>query len=141
MHRRAEFKESGERPVSLGVLGTLTHCGPKQGGSGWLLVSRRGKQIASFTSMEQVPGARSGSVRQDVGFMLEAKEGELGASCRTPPRQCWLLPAVEAGEKALRPSSASALIASVLVLTHHLQEATGDESLGSKLHFILHKEA
>lgn len=115
MHRRAEFKESGERPVSLGVLGALTHWGPKQGGSGWLPVSRGGK--ASFASMKQVPGARLGSVRQDVGFMLEAKEGELGASCRTPPRQCWLLPAVEAGEKALRPSSASALIASVLVLT------------------------
>lgn len=41
--------------------------------------------------------------------MLEAKEGELGASCRALPRQHWLLPAVEAEKKVLRPSSVGAL--------------------------------
>lgn len=102
-------------PVPLESRERLLTVVPKQGGSGWLPLSRGGKQIASLSSTEQVPGARSGSVRQDVGFMLEAKEGELGASCRAPPKQCWLLPAVEAGEKVLRPSSASALIARVLV--------------------------
>lgn len=61
MHRRAEFKESGERPVSLGVLGALTHCGPKQGGNGWLPISRGGKQIASFCLCGAGP---RGQVRQ-----------------------------------------------------------------------------
>lgn len=108
-----ELKKSGERSGSLSVEG-LINCGPKQGGSGWLPMSKR--EANSFTCFYcTVPGARSGSVREDAEFVLQAKERELGASCRDLPRQRWLLPAVEAGEKALRPSSVGALIARVLV--------------------------
>lgn len=47
--------------------------------------------------------------------MSEAKEGKLGTSFRAPPGQYWFLPALKAGEEALRLSPAGALIARVLV--------------------------
>lgn len=55
MQKRAELKESGERPGSLSVE-ALINCGPKQGGSGWLPMSTRRKQIASLACTEQPQG-------------------------------------------------------------------------------------
>lgn len=113
MQRKAELGAPG----SLRVLGVLTDHGPKLRCSD-LLPMRQKRDTNNFTcSTKQVPGAKSGSVQQEQSSCQKPrKEGEPGASYRAPPRQHWLLPALEWGwREALRLSPTNVFIASMLV--------------------------
>lgn len=81
-----------------------------------MAASEQRREANSFTCLYRT-GPR-GQVRQcPAGCRVHVRGQGRGTESflQGPTQDCWLLPAVEAGEKALRLSSTSALIARVLV--------------------------
>lgn len=109
--------ENGETGLIPWSFGSSDRLWP-QAGPEWLAACEAEEGSKQFhlppLSRSQGPGQALSS-RMQGPCQRPRKEGEQRASHRTPPRQLWLLPSLEAGEKALRLSPARALTARVLV--------------------------